>query len=74
MWQGGVSHPALIRRNPRMRRLSAVPIALTAEQQQDLQRLTRARKTPRKLAERAAMILLAAAGTAVHETASQLGV
>ena len=74
MWQGRVSSPALIRRNLRMPRLSAAPITLTPEQEQDLQRLTRAHKTPRKLAERASMILLAAAGTAVHATARQLGV
>jgi hypothetical protein len=39
-----------------------------------VKRLTRAHKTPRKLAERARMILLAGAGTAVHATARQLGV
>jgi putative transposase len=74
MWQGGVLRPVLIRRNPRMPRLSAAPITLTPEQEQDLQRLARAHKTPRKLAERATMILLGAAGTGVRETARQLGV
>src|SRR5208282_2941002 len=57
-----------------MPRLSAAPITLTPEQEQDLQRLARAQKTPRTLAGRASMILLAAAGTAVHETARQVGV
>ena len=54
--------------------LSAAPIILTAEQESDLQRLARAHKTPRKLAERAEMILRSAAGTAVREIARQLGI
>jgi transposase-like protein len=54
--------------------LSAALIVLTPEQEQDLQRLSRAHKTPRKLAERAAMILLSAAGTPVREIGRQLGV
>jgi transposase len=74
MWQGDVSRPALIRWNPRMPRLSAAPITLTPEQEQDLRRLARAHKTERKLAERATIILLAAAGTGVYETARQVGV
>ena len=45
-----------------MPRLSAAPITLTPEEEQDLLRLTRAQKTPRTLAGRASMILLAAAG------------
>src|ERR1039458_4039002 len=57
-----------------MPRLSAEPIVLTAVQEQVLTRLVRAHTTPRKLAERAQMILLAAAGTGVRETARQLGV
>jgi transposase len=57
-----------------MPRLSAEPIVLTAAQEQVLTRLVRAHTTPRKLAERARMILLAAAGTGVRETARQLGV
>jgi transposase len=57
-----------------MPRLSAAPITLTPEEEKELQRLTRAHKTGQKLVERAAMILLAAAGTAVHEIARQLGV
>jgi len=35
-----------------MARLSAAPITLTPEQDQDLRRLSRAHKTPQKLAER----------------------
>jgi hypothetical protein len=54
--------------------LSAASITLTPEQEHDLERLTRAHKTPRKLAERAAMILLSAAGTPVREIGRQLGV
>jgi transposase-like protein len=57
-----------------MPRLSAVPITLTSEQEGDLQRLARAYKTPRKLAERAEMILRSAAGIEVREIARQLGV
>ena len=57
-----------------MPRLSAAPITLTPEQETDLQGLARAHKTPRKLAERAEMILRSAAGTEVRETARQLGV
>jgi hypothetical protein len=57
-----------------MPRLSAAPITLTPEEENELQRLTRAHKTGQKLVERASMILLAAAGTAVHEIARQLGV
>src|SRR5947199_7498152 len=52
--------------------LSAAPIILTAEQESDLQRLARAHKTPRKLAERAEMILRSAAGAGVREIARQL--
>src|SRR5437763_14317411 len=57
-----------------MPRLSAAPITLTPAQAEDLQRLARAHKTPRKLAERAEMILRSAAGTEVREIARQLGV
>src|SRR3954470_21495062 len=45
-----------------MPRLSAAPIILTPAQADGLQRLARAHKTPRKLAERAEMILRSAAG------------
>lgn len=65
---------ALIRRSLCMPRLSAAPIALTPEQEADLRGLARAHKTPRKLAERAEMILRSAAGTEVREIARQLGV
>src|SRR5271165_6232394 len=57
-----------------MPRLSAAPITLTPEQEADLQGLARAHKTPRKLAERAEMILRSAAGIQVREIARQLGV
>jgi hypothetical protein len=49
-------------------------MTLTTEEEQDLRRLSRAHKTPGKLAERANMILLSAAGTGVRETACLLGV
>ena len=55
-----------------MPRLSAAPITLTPEQEADLRGLARAHKTPRKLAERAEMILRSAAGTEVREIARQL--
>ena len=55
-----------------MPRLSAAPISLTPAQAEELQRLARAHKTPRKLAERAEIILRSAAGTAVREIARQL--
>src|SRR3954467_6854904 len=55
-----------------MPRLSAAPIILTPAQADDLQRLARAHKTPRKLAERAEMILRSAAGAGVREIARQL--
>jgi len=57
-----------------MPRLSAAPITLPAAQAEALQRLARAHKTPRKLADRAEMILRSAAGTGVREIARQLGV
>jgi len=57
-----------------MPRLSAAPIALAPEEELELQRLVRAQKTPRNLAERAEMILRSAAGTSVREIARQLGV
>jgi DNA-binding CsgD family transcriptional regulator len=57
-----------------MPRLTAAPIILTPAQTEDLQRLARAHKTPRKLAERAEIILRSAAGTAVREIACQLGI
>jgi putative transposase len=57
-----------------MPRLSAAPITLTPGQEADLRGLARAHKTPRKLAERAEMILRSAAGTEVRAIARQLGV
>jgi putative transposase len=57
-----------------MPRLAAAPIRLPPAQAEDLQRLARAHKTPRKLAERAEMILRSAAGTGVREIARQLDV
>jgi putative transposase len=57
-----------------MPRLSADPIVMTVPHEQVLTRLVRAHATPQKLAERARMILPAAAGTGVRETARQLEV
>jgi putative transposase len=50
------------------------PSHLTPEQDHDLRRLSRAHKTPRKLAERADMILLSAAGMPVREIGRKFGV
>jgi transposase len=66
--------PDLLEPVPPMPRLSAAPIILMPEEEQDLQRLTRAHTTPRTLARRANMILLAAGGAGVYETARQAGV
>ena len=50
----------------------ASPLDLTTEQRQDLTALSRAHSTPQKLAERARIILLAADGVSVNETAQRL--
>jgi len=51
----------------------AAPLELTAEARQELSALSRAHSTPQKLAERARIVLLAADGASVSETAQQLG-
>lgn len=51
----------------------ATPLELTTEQQEELNALSRAHSTPRKLAERARIVLLAADGVSVTQTAQQLG-
>ena len=52
----------------------AARLELTTEQRQELMALSRAHSTPRKLAERARIILLAADGVSVTETARQLDI
>jgi len=52
----------------------ALPIHLSTEHERDLNSLVRAHSTPQKLAERARIILLAAKGVGVDETARQLGI
>ena len=52
----------------------APAIQLSAEQEAALSALVRAHSTPQKLAERARIILLAAAGKGMSETAEALGV
>ena len=52
----------------------ASPVQLSAEHERELNELVRAHSTPQKLAERARIILLAAAGLGVGETARQLGI
>jgi putative transposase len=49
-------------------------LELTAEQRQELAALTRAHSTPQKLAERARIVLMAADGVSVTETARQLDI
>jgi transposase len=52
----------------------AVPIELSFEHERELNGLVRAYSTPRKLAERATIILLAGSGLGVEETANKLGI
>ena len=51
----------------------ASPIQLSPERERDLNTLVRTHSTPQKLAERARIILLAATGTGITETALKLG-
>lgn len=52
----------------------AQAVQLSAEHERELNALVRAHSTPQRLAERARIILLAAAGLGVGETARQLGI
>jgi len=52
----------------------ASPVQLSAEHERDLSDLVRAHSTPQKLVERARIILLAASGLGVGETAQKLGI
>ena len=52
----------------------ALPIQLSSAHECELRSLVRAHSTPQKLAERARIILLAATGLGVDETARQLGI
>ena len=56
------------------RRTKASPIELSSEHERDLNALVRAHSTPQKLAERARIVLLAASGLGVNETARRLGI
>ena len=49
-------------------------LQLSAEHERELTDLMRAHSTPQKLAERARIVLLAAAGLGIEETAQQLGI
>ena len=53
---------------------TAAPLEVTAEQHGELTGLIRAHSTPQKLAERARIVLLAAEGVSVSETARRLGI
>jgi transposase len=52
----------------------ASPVQLSAEHERELNSLVRAHSTPQKLAERARIVLLAATGLGITETARQLGI
>lgn len=52
----------------------AEPIELSAEHERTLRELIRSHSTPQKLAERARIVLLAAEGLGVAETAQRLGI
>ena len=52
----------------------ASPVQLSAEHERELYELVRAHSTPQKLAERARIVLLAATGLGVAESAQQLGI
>ncbi len=52
----------------------APALRLSSEHERELKALVRAHSTPRSLAERARIILLAAAGLGVEESARQLGI
>jgi len=52
----------------------ASPIQLSTEHDRELNNLVRAHSTPQKLAERARIILHAAAGVGIADTAKQLGI
>ena len=52
----------------------ALPIVLSSEQEGELSALVRAHSTPQKLAERCRIILLAASGLGISETAEELGI
>lgn len=52
----------------------ALPLQLSFQHERELKELVRRHSTPQKLAERARIILLAATGQGVSETARQLGI
>jgi transposase len=52
----------------------ASPLQLSTAHERELNELVRAHSTPQKLAERARIVLLAAAGVGVTETAQRLGI
>jgi hypothetical protein len=52
----------------------ASPVQLPAKHERELNDLVRAHSTPQKLAERARIVLLAAADEGVAETAQELGI
>jgi len=52
----------------------ASPVPLSSEHERELNELVRAHSTPQKLAERARIILLAATGLGIGETAQRLGI
>jgi putative transposase len=57
-----------------MPRLAATPLQITSDERRKLEMLERAHSTPQQLAMRARIVLTAAEGIGVHETARQLDV
>src|SRR4249920_1444654 len=62
------------RKGGRMPAHKAAAIELSSEHERELKALVRTHSTPQKLAERARIVLLAASGLGVDETAQRLGI
>ncbi len=52
----------------------ALPVQLLSDHERELNDLVRAQSTPQRLAERARIVLLAAAGLGIEATAQQPGI
>jgi putative transposase len=68
------NRPPVHGKGDQMAAQKALPIELSVEHERELNALVRAHSTPQKLAERARIILLAARGLGVEETANELGI
>jgi len=68
-------HPPLdLKRESIVPAHKALSVQLSAEHERELNDLVRAHATPQRLAERARIVLLAAAGVGIAETAQRLGI